>query len=79
VLLVAQGCATVREEHGSAFISSPSADRRSSADTARRWWTRSCRWYDKVYDSGMSDALDTAERAALAEVSALLNHLGRGR
>lgn len=37
------------------------------------------RWYDKVYDSGMSNALDTAERAALAEVSALLNRLGRGR
>jgi hypothetical protein len=37
------------------------------------------RWYDKVYDSSMSDALDAAERAALAEVSALLTRLGRGR
>jgi hypothetical protein len=37
------------------------------------------RWYDKVYDSRMSDALDEAERAALAEVSALLTRLGRGK
>jgi hypothetical protein len=36
------------------------------------------RWYDKLYDSGMSDALDTAERAALMEVSSLRNRLGRG-
>jgi hypothetical protein len=37
------------------------------------------RWYDKMYDSSMSEALDAAERAALTEVSALLTRLGRGR
>ncbi|MFE8601536.1 hypothetical protein [Archangium violaceum] len=36
------------------------------------------RWYDKVYDSSMSGALDAAEQAAFAEVSALLTRLGRG-
>ncbi len=37
------------------------------------------RWYDKMYDAGMYETLDAAERAALAEVSELLTRLGRGR
>jgi len=38
------------------------------------------RWYDKVYDAtATTEAREAAERAALAEVSALLTHLGRGR
>lgn len=37
------------------------------------------RWYDKVYDSRMSEALGVAEQAALEEVAALLTRLGRGR
>jgi len=37
------------------------------------------RWYDTVYDTTGSAALEAAERAALAEVSAMLTRLGRGK